>query len=466
MLKPWTNIAIVVSALLGTSCVSYREQPLDPVSELAALQQTNLLEFIVRRASPGEASDSSNQSFNLADGLNEAEVVSVALTLNPELNSKRLEIDEAQSLLIQAGLWPNPELAVTWKPGMDGAPGQSVDGDLLFELLKPWERSARGDAAKARVAEVDAEIVASEWRVVREARLGLLTVRAQAQRLALLGQELSLRERALDLATRSRGAGEISDLEASAAELELAEVRRDQRRAETELETARRELNQTLGTPPGYAIPLAQEASPLSITVFDDIADDEVARRLLAGRFELKALEAAYARAEHELRLAVYRQYPSLKLGPAFSSEPEGTEYLGLGLALDLPIFNQNQGEIAAKESQRRRARASYSATLHRLRAEALDAVAQLRRARLEVEAEEREVLPLLQRNQELFEGAFRARELNVLDWVAAQQRGLRARQTYLESLVRYRAGVIELEAATGMRLEAPGRPAEPERSP
>jgi hypothetical protein len=54
-------------------------------------------------------------------------------------------------------------------------------------------------------------------------------------------------------------------------------------------------------------------------------------------------------------------------------------------------------------------------ALLHRLRADAAGALAALRRARLEVETQEREVLPLVKRNQDLFEGAFQAREVSIL---------------------------------------------------
>jgi outer membrane protein, multidrug efflux system len=265
-----------------------------------------------------------------------------------------------------------------------------------------------------------------------------------------------LREQALGLVRRAREMGEGNELDISAAELELAEIRRDERRSETDLELARRALNQILGLPPSFALPLTDAEAPLKVTLFEDVSDEEIERRLLSGRFELRALEAAYARAEHELQLAVYRQFPGLKVGPALSGEPEGSHYLGLGVALELPILNQNQAAIAEKANQREQARASFVATLHRLRGESADAKTRLQRTRLEVEAQEKEVLPLIQRNQELFEGAFRQRVLNVLDWVTAQQRALRARLAYLDTLVRYRASVIELEAATGTSLARP----------
>jgi outer membrane protein TolC len=66
------------------------------------------------------------------------------------------------------------------------------------------------------------------------------------------------------------------------------------------------------------------------------------------------------------------------------------------------------------------------------------------------VERQEAEVLPLLERSDALAEGAFRARELSLVEWVSARERALRARLEYLDSLLRYRKSLVELETAMG----------------
>ncbi len=457
--SPWASavaIALAISQALAmglAGCVSYEPRPLDPAVELAALGQQSLVGFVVERGRPGAETDAAPAPFDLSDGLSESELVAIALTLNPELRAKRLEVGEAQALQIAAGLWPNPQVGIGARPGIGGTAGYNLDADLLLELLRPGDRAARKDIAEARMAEAEAGILAEEWKLVAETRLQGMQVLAAEQTVALLKEETALRERALELVRRRKELGEGIELDVSAAELEVAEVRRDLRHADTELGTAYRELNRLLGLPPAYALRLTDSGRPLTITVFDELSDEDVDQRLLAGRFDLRALERAYERAEHELRLAVYRQYSRFLLGPSFGHESDGGKFFGLGLGLELPIFDRNQAELAEKLNQRERARADYVARLHALRADAYEARGRLRGARLEVEAQEAEVLPLVQRNQELFEGAFRARELNVLDWVTAQQRALRARRAYIESLVRYRNTVIQFEAATGVPL-------------
>lgn len=452
MSKANVTRVVLAPAVLVAGCVAYEPAPLDPDAELAALRGATLDRFVVTHALPGEGADAA-AAFNPADGLDEHELVAVALTLNPGLKSKRLESGEARALLIGAGLWPNPELGVSWQAGLGSAPGHTIDADVLMDLLQPWRRSARIAAATARTEEVTASVVAEEWRVVRETRLQRLEVLAAEQLVALLGEEVALRERTFDFAKRSRAAGEGTELDVSAAELELAEVRRERRRAETDLESARRALNALLGLPPTYVVRLSEAGKPLTVTVFEDVSDDELERRLLMGRFELRALEAAYRRSEHELRLAIAGQFPKLDLGLALDREGEGDRFLGPAAEIEIPLFDRNQGEIAEKLNARDRARAAYVAELHRVRAEAYEALGQLRRARVEVEALDRDVLPLVRSNQDLVERAFRARELDVFARTLAQERALRARRAHLETLVRYQRGVVEVETATALPL-------------
>ncbi len=448
-------VSLVMFPVAG--CVTYSEKPLIPAAELVQLRVVDLTDLAeIRRTGPEHGLRLDAGPFDPSDGLDERELVAFGLAASPELRERRLEIGGAEALLIQASLWPNPEIGFGMQPGIGGTPGFQLDTELLFELLKPWERSARIESASARIEEVRAEIVAQEWRLVREVRLQHLEVRLLEAKRTLIQEEVALRERALVLVRQQRDAGVGTELEVSATELELANTRREALAIETEIGSARRELNRLLGLPPSFALRLAESERPLAVAVFDDVSDDDLERRVLEGRFELRGLESAYARAEHELRLAVYRQLPILRTGPSYSLESEGPErdhYLGPAFSIEIPIFDRNQGEIAEKENQRERARAAYVSTVHRLRAEAYEARDLLRRARIEVDAQEKDVLPLVRRNQDLYDRALEAREIEVFDWILAQERAVEARRTYLETLVRYERAVIEVEAATGTFL-------------
>ena len=457
-------VGFLASTLAG--CATYRPEPLDAATELRSLRDRDLAHFVVERAKPGAETEASESNFDPTDGLDEAEVVAVALTLNPELRAKRAEVGEAQAALITAGLWPNPEVGLGVRPGIDGSSGTVIEADALFQLLWPGERDARKKVTKARSEEVRAEVVGEEFRVVAEVRQQRLAVLAADRTVALFEEAVDLRQRALDLVRRQREIGEATVLATSATELELAEAQRDLRQAKFQFDSEQRELTRLLGLPPEYRLNLTGLGNPLTITVYEEVTDDDLDRRLLAGRLELRAKAAAHRQAEQELRLAVLQQYPRLGVGPGFERELEGGKSLGLALSLELPLFNRNQGEIAEKRAARDRIHAEYAALLHRLRAEAFVARAAVRTSKGEVEAQEKDILPLLRRNQELFEGAYRAREINIIDWITAQQRAVEARREHLEALVHYRRSVIQLEAATGRPLSATATTITPSTQP
>lgn len=439
---------------LASGCATYEPVPLEPVKELEALSMLTVASLT--QATDAEEKDASpaaqeNRQLDFTNGVNDAELVAIALRLNPELKAKRLEVGEAQALLITAGLWPNPEVGFSWRSAIGGASGYTADADLLFELLLPGERSAKKDAAHARIDATRAQVVAAEWQLAARVRGQWLTV-LTAERLSdLLAREQALREQVLALVGRRREIGEGTELDIATAELELGQIQRDARLARATLESSRRELNALLGLPPTYQLALTDSGKPINAKLLPEVQEQELDRRLLAGRFELRALQASYQESEHELRAAVARQYPHLKLGPDFSHEgPEG-DYLGIGVAIPIPLFDRNQGQIAEKRSLRDRRRAEYVSVLHSLRAQAFEKHFELRRARAELDLQERTLVPLVTRARSLFERAFAARDISVLEWASARQRALEAEKGFLDALVRYRRASIELEAALGL---------------
>lgn len=404
----------------------------------------------IEYAEPGVALDSGAAAFNPNDGFDEAELIAVALTLNPELRAKRLEIGEAQALLVSAGLWPNPDLGAVVLQGIGGQPSTGLGLDLLFSILRPDERPAKRAVAEARVEATRAGIVADEYQVASDVRRARITVLASEQLARQFEQETQLRSDLVDVLRRQREAGDTTEMAMLLAELDRASIQRQLREARAAYDRERRALNQLLGLPAGYELRLTGLGQPLVFSLHEDLGDTEVERRVVVHRWDLQAMAASYREAESQLRLAVAQQFPSFRLGPTFDRDVEGNEGLGLGASLELPLFDRNQGEIQNRQAARERSRAEYVASLHGVLARAFEARAALRRAREEVELQQREVLPLIERTETLFEGALRAKGVTIFEWVTARNRTLQARRDLLDALLRHASAAIELETATG----------------
>ncbi len=439
-----------LAAIGFSGCVSYSPKPLDPRAELAVLNARGVPVGAAVHLQAATATDSVAPAFDPSDGLSEAELMAVAVMLNPELQAARASIGEAEALLISAGTLPNPEIGVGFGVGLLGTDGFKLGTDLLFEFLKPGEREARKAVASARIAVTRAEVLAKEYEVAAETRRLVFAVLIAEQTIGILDAELALRQQAAGLIRGRRDVGEANELDISALDLELVEVQRDRRLAQIDLGQTKLALNRGLGLPPKTVIKLELSGRPLDIPLIDTVQADELGERLLSARLDLKAREAAYQVAEEELRLAVTRQFLKLRAGPMYEHDGVSENYAGVSASVEIPIFDRNQGEIAEKTAARDRVRAEYAADLHRLRSDASSALARVLAARTEIDAQDREVLPLLERSQALSRAAFEARDLTVLDWVTAQQRALRTRRAYLDTVIAYRRALLDLEALSG----------------
>lgn len=459
-------IVLCLSACaLLPGCVSYTPRPLDPSAELAALNARTLPLDRFVRTTPATDSPPRDSRFDASDGLSDQELMALAVSMNPDLLAARAALGETEALLIGAKTLPNPEFGVGFGAGILGNSGFKLDTDLLFELLRPRERDGRVGVATATIAASRADILAREYEVAAGVRRTTFEVLIAEQVTAVLDEEAGLRTRAAEIVRQRRDIGEANELDVTTAELELLEIQRDRRLAEVELDQARLALNRAVGLPPAFNLPLEQSGKSVDVPLIDSVADAGVDELILARRLDLQARAANYQIAEEQLRLAISKQYPKLKIGPSYSHEGVSDNYLGIGASIEVPLFDRNQGEIAEKAAARDRVRAEYVADLHRLRSEARAALSRVRALRAEIDDQQQHLLPLLERSQSLFRGALEARELSVTDWVSAQQRALRARRSYLDTLVAYRRALLEFEAATGKPI-ATFAPVEPVSSP
>ena len=442
-------LSIAVSLCLG-GCVQYQRHDLVPRAELEALKARTLPEPGFIELVPANADAPQTAPFDPSDGLDDRELMAIAVTFNPELQAARAAIGESEALLIAAKTLPNPEIGVGFGLGLPGTDGFKLDTDLLLELLKPGERDARQGVATSRIAASKAAVFAKEYEIAAESRRRGFEVIVAEQTVVILDAELALRQQAADLIRSRKDAGEANNLDVYAVDLELAEIQRDKRLAVIEQEQARLTLNQSLGLPPHVRVPLQQSGHAIDVPLIDTAIGDDIDERLLQFRLDLKAREAMYEVSEGELRLATSRQFAKLKAGPLFSHEGDDANYAGISASIEIPIFDRNQGEIAEKTAARDHTRAEYVADLHRLRSEAAAVLARVQGLRQEIDTQNRETISLLERSQALYRSAFDARELSVLDWIAAQERALRTRRAYLDTIVSYRRALLDLEALTG----------------
>ena len=182
------------------------------------------------------------EGVSLDDGLTEDEAVAIALWNNPELQAELTSLGLARADLIQAGQLSNPSLTLIFP--FSTRILESV-ANWPFEAL--WQRPKRVAAAKLELERVGETLVSRSLDLVRDTRLAYADY-AVAQRRASLTAE-AVRERG-EIATiinaRFR-AGDISELETSAARLDARLAEAEATRFAHEVVIARDRLRALLG---------------------------------------------------------------------------------------------------------------------------------------------------------------------------------------------------------------------------
>jgi outer membrane protein TolC len=283
---------------------------------------------------------------------------------------------------------------------------------------------------------------------VRRAHVGVLT---GAQRLAWAQQRVAHRQGLLEQTERDPRSTPLDRATASLAwERALGDVRRET----NALAVARRQLNQVIGFDPRQELRLSAADQPLADQPGGVVGDDELDQHLLAGRWELRALEASYRRAEYTYSQAVVGQVPRLRLAPAVSYDREEGSSFKLGASLKLPWPEDAGRRIEDAHQERERARALYLARLHQLRSEAHAANARLAAAIADLTA--------LERSRSVASAALTAGtsrrdsgELSLADFLPLVERCEDVARAWIEAALDYRLARIDVDHATG-RINQP----------
>ncbi len=85
----------------------------------------------------------------------------------------------------------------------------------------------------------------------------------------------------------------------------------------------------------------------------------EVRRDAILNRADVRGALADYAASQSALQLEIAKQYPDLHLGPGYELDQTDNKW-SLGVSLDLPILNHNQGPVAEAKANRTAAAAHF----------------------------------------------------------------------------------------------------------
>ncbi|RMT21660.1 putative Metal ion efflux outer membrane protein [Pseudomonas syringae pv. spinaceae] len=379
-----------------------------------------------------------------AQGISLPQALEAAFAHNPELAAAQWEIGVAEGDRQQAGLIPNPVLS--WEVE-DTRRDTSTTTVMLSQALElGGKRGARIEAAgKGQdAARLELEQRGNELRA-DVVQAFYAAARAQAG-LELARQSRALAERGLHVAEGRVRAGKVSPVEATRAQVQLAETDLLVRRAETLKINSNRELARATGSPTASFerldyTDLSPGKSPSSARMMTAL-NQSAELRLAQTRIEQReaALGSERAKRIPDLTVSVGSQY----------SREERERVNVVGLSMPLPLFDRNQGNVLAASRRADQSRDLRNAVELKLRTQTQSALDQWSTAAQEVESFNKVILPAAQSAVDTATRGFEMGKFGFLEVLDAQRTLISARSQYLESLATATEARVAIERIHG----------------
>jgi len=379
--------------------------------------------------------------------------VQVALLNNRELQARFEEIGIAQADVIQAGLISNPNFAASFRFPNRPPSGTNIEYSIAQNFLELLVLPLRKRIAAAQLAQTETHVADEVLKLAAEVKIAFYNVQARQQLLDRLRVISETNETAAEFTKRLHDAGNTSDLELTNQQGSYEQSHLEVAQAELQVRRDRERLNRLLGlwgsntnwTMDDHLPELPDRESSLQHTE----------SRAIAQRLDLKALRMKLDLIGQSLALRTKTRYvpTEIKIGVDTEREADGQRVTGPTLDLELPIFNQGQGEIAKLTAQYRQAQRELEAMAVNIRSEVREARDQLVAARDLTSYIGKRLLPTQQKALNLTLEQYNFMLKGAYDLLLAKQNEVAAERSYIEAWRDYWIARAELERAVGGNL-------------
>lgn len=447
------SLAVVVVTIVqfASGCAKYEPQALtdDAVEQRLTPPDPNDLKIAVSQLHHQTLQPA---TIDPQKGFTPDEAGIIAVILNPDLRAERDQRAIASAQVLQAGILPNPQLAASIDfPRQTGV----EDSFTAYNVGPTWDvtaliaHGAKTQSANAAYTSVVLDLAWKEWQTAEAAKLAAYeVVIAQAALKAAKETEEQFSQN-LRVVKKSVEDHEKTILDLSAAETSAQDARSVVLEQEKNLRHQRSELNRAIGLPPGTDVMLVDEPIPSNLV---PPASQELIAALSGRRLDLLGLKMGYESQEQTLRAAVLEQFPKINLGFNAARDTSNVRTFGVGVTIDIPIFDRNQGVIATEKATRQKLFDEYVSRVFAARSDIVTAVADITATNAQIASSEAGI-PELQKLVDTYQSALAQGNTDVLSLYAAQATLSQRRIDVIKLKQQLIENWIALEIASGQFL-------------
>jgi len=392
-------------------------------------------------------------SLDLGRGIGPDEAAAIALYSNPALRAIRDRRGLAAAQVIQAGILPNPVVSYARDFVTGGNTAGTVTG---YNLTAAWEFTGlipylpKQTAARKNFQSVDLDVAWQEWQIAVNARTAVYRLLGLDAQVAQAREVTEGLQQSSDAMRKAFDAHEKTVLDLAAVESASQDSRATMLALEQEFEKQRLGLNKILGVDPetkvalrtGLTLP-ARLAPPSQ----RELSDNVESRRL-----DLLGLRQGLESQDATVRAAILAQFPKMSVAFVKASDTTNVHTTGFNVAVDVPIFDRNQGNIAGERATRQRLRDEYNQRVFEARSDIAAAIADIHLLGQQIAAAE-EALPLLEKLVASAQTAVEQHNADVLSYYTARSNLLQKRIQLIKLQEQLLEANTALEIASGRYL-------------
>lgn len=382
------------------------------------------------------------------------ELLTEALSRNPEIRFYEAEILAAKAGRKSAGQWANPEVSGSLGRKSAGSGSLSSEGVAWSaSLMQPFEWPGRIGLRKA-IANRDVELAmlgCARFKVALAGRVRILAFRLfAAQERSAAAFEVADRFRALrEVLVQRDPAGLTPLLEIRVIEATELNAQRKATDASLAKQAALFELNQLRGAAPNSPLVVA----PAQFAFRAAESPEALGALARTNNFELRVRAVELAQQGLHVDLARNERFPAISAGPIISEEnaAERERIIGLGVSLPLPLWNRNKGNIEAARARRMQAEASLNVVEREVQRKVAEA-AVIYGAKLEEMSKWRpDSVEHFKEAAEMADRHYRLGAVPISTYVELQKQYLEAVEGLLETKQEALEAAVQLEMVTGL---------------
>ena len=319
-------------------------QKVAPYEEEVAIPNARRMEAVEPCDDPADAA---------MNGVALESLVALALEQNPRLAKVSYAVEAARGKAFQAGLYPNPNVALLWDELFDktGRSGVNTLPGITQEIVTAGKLKLSRAAAEREAEQASWGVMAERYAMLSQVRSAYFDALALQERVRLLCE---VRRYGRDVTKTVRSlrddAKQLADIDVLPVEAELLRYEADVESAQAEKAAAYKRLAALVGV---NRMTITKVAGSLNEYSLPDYDAESTPMYVLTVHPEIQMAQWGVEKAKFVVQRAKVDPIPNLTLDTGYVRQNQNrSDDFRLGVSASIPLWNKNQGNIRAAEAE------------------------------------------------------------------------------------------------------------------